>query len=394
MLQQRAVTAPRQVKAPRPVMTTQNRPYLSDLDPRQRRREERRAAGDRIAQKLQEEGGELHQGIGKQMSLCSTVLEMGWRQDQSGQARLQQQWRWRCRGRHCPECQWVRTFLLQQRLNTALPELQDAYPTAGFVSLDLTVKNCLVEELHTTLLHMSQAWQRLIQRVCWPALGWMRTVEVTRGVGRSAHPHYHCILLVPAAYFGGRSYLSHKQWAALWQECLRADYQPIVYVRRITPEKLTSTLSPHADGNDAQETSTRTDQTRKRQARALTAAVRKAVGYVTKASQSPPNPADAGASLPKEADDDWFLVFVAQLYKTRAFAAGGELKDVLKDATKRMQQDVAQKREARRGGLRFEWQQQGQRYKRVSSVSLSLSRVIGGDAARQPRPRHPLPQQT
>jgi hypothetical protein len=44
MLQQRAVTAPRQVKAPRPVMTTQNRPYLSDLDPRQRRREERRAA--------------------------------------------------------------------------------------------------------------------------------------------------------------------------------------------------------------------------------------------------------------------------------------------------------------------------------------------------------------
>jgi hypothetical protein len=38
------------------------------------------------------------------------------------------------------------------------------------------------------------------------------------------------LMLVPPKYFG-RGYLSQKAWTALWRECLRADYNPIVHVK-------------------------------------------------------------------------------------------------------------------------------------------------------------------
>src|SRR5262249_5679077 len=66
----------------------------------------------------------------------------------------------------------------------------------------------------------------------WPALGWVRAVEITRGCDGNAHPHYHALLMVPPLYFQG-AYLKQRKWAFLWQDCLRVNYCPIIDVRTV-----------------------------------------------------------------------------------------------------------------------------------------------------------------
>lgn len=94
-------------------------------------------------------------------------------------------------------------------------------------------------DLRETLGKMGKAWTRLAKDKQFPAVGWLRSVEVTRSKdGRGmAHPHYHCLLLVPAGYFSGRDYLNQKEWEALWQKALKVDYPPNVYVSAVTGKK-------------------------------------------------------------------------------------------------------------------------------------------------------------
>ena len=70
------------------------------------------------------------------------------------------------------------------------------------------------------------------QLTIWPALGWVRAVEITRGRDGSAHPHYHCLLMVPPTYFQA-DYLKQSEWAWLWQECLRVNYRPVIDVKTV-----------------------------------------------------------------------------------------------------------------------------------------------------------------
>jgi plasmid rolling circle replication initiator protein Rep len=80
---------------------------------------------------------------------------------------------------------------------------------------------------------MAHAWQRLTQLRQFPARGWVRAVEITRSQRyRTAHPHYHCLLMVPPAYFQG-DYLKQAEWAELWRHCLRIDYRPVVDIRTV-----------------------------------------------------------------------------------------------------------------------------------------------------------------
>jgi hypothetical protein len=106
-----------------------------------------------------------------------------------------------------------------------------------YVLLTLTVRNCPVLELRSTIKTMNQAWDRLTKRKIFPALGFVRSLEITRAKDGSAHPHFHCLLAVPSGYFVGRKYLSTAKWSDLWKEALRVDYTPICDVRIIKPKK-------------------------------------------------------------------------------------------------------------------------------------------------------------
>ena len=142
-----------------------------------------------------------------------------------------------CRVRHCPVCQWRKTLMWRARFFTAVPRLLEDYPTARFVFLTLTVRNCAIAELKTTITFMNQAWKRLVERKVFPAEGFIKSVEVTRNQkDGSAHPHFHCLLMVPSNYFG-RNYINQSEWTELWKSCLRINYTPVVNVKAIRPKK-------------------------------------------------------------------------------------------------------------------------------------------------------------
>lgn len=112
----------------------------------------------------------------------------------------------------------------QARFYQALPDLVRAYPKARWLFLTLTVRNCEVSELSVTLKVMNEAWQRLVKREEFkPVQGWLRTTEVTRGKDRSAHPHFHVLLMVPPSMLSGVNYIKQPRWVELWQEALRAN---------------------------------------------------------------------------------------------------------------------------------------------------------------------------
>ena len=178
------------------------------------------------------------------------------------------------------------------RFYEALPKLLGDHPKLVPVFLTLTVKNCPVGELRSHLDQMNRAFVRLTQRKVWPGVGWVKSVEVTRSAQGEAHPHFHVLLFVRPGYFQGKSYLKQAEWRELWQSCLRADYLPVVNVKRVKGKR---------EGSDG-----------------LREAILETLKYGVK-------PDD----LVSEAD--WLYSITQQLHKTRAVAVGGILKDYLKE---------------------------------------------------------------
>src|SRR2546427_9116540 len=112
----------------------------------------------------------------------------------------------------------------------------------------LPIWNCPVGDLRRTLDQMRRAWVRLTQLRSWPARGWVRAVEITRSQrDRTAHPHYHCLLMVPPAYFQG-DYLKQQEWAELWRQCLRIDYKPVMDIRTVKLDLVQSSQRVNASG--------------------------------------------------------------------------------------------------------------------------------------------------
>lgn len=122
------------------------------------------------------------------------------------------------------------------RFKEQLPRIEQEHPKARWILLTLTVPNCPVNELRATLQAMNKGWQRLSQRKAFkPVLGWIRATEVTQEKKRPdyAHPHFHCLLLVPSSMLGGKHYVKHSEWLALWRACMRDESIISVDVRTI-----------------------------------------------------------------------------------------------------------------------------------------------------------------
>lgn len=137
-----------------------------------------------------------------------------------------------CKARFCPVCQWRKSLFWVSRFKKALPAITAAHPTGRWIMLTVTVKNCDVSDLRKNLNDMSLAWRKMTRRDEWPALGFVRSLEITRNAKTGqAHPHYHALLHVPAGYFGGRSFRPQAWWAEQWRTALGVDYTPTVDVR-------------------------------------------------------------------------------------------------------------------------------------------------------------------
>jgi len=231
------------------------------------------------------------------------------------------------------------------RFYRAFPKIYEDHPDWRYVMLTLTVRNCSVLDLKKTVTGMNQAWKRLIERKTWPALGFVRSLEITRGKDGSAHPHYHCLLAVPSGYFAGKNYLSTAKWADLWREALRVDYTPICDVRTVKPkvwaklrresplgvkevmmdEVRNAVLSPacfdqggsfRLGGPDVYEAEFDAIQPTKLEL--LMSAVTEVIKYTLKPSDM-------------LADPDWLYELSDQLRNARAVALGGELRKYLSE---------------------------------------------------------------
>jgi plasmid rolling circle replication initiator protein Rep len=311
--------------------------YLSEVSPRHKPWDQHRAEADEV-QEAYAGGTSRHQRYATRVEHCSQVLEFA-RDPPAGKKKQKYTLKnaWFCRVRHCPVCQWRRSLMWQAKVYRALPQLLRDYPDTRFLFMTLTIRNCEIKDLRATLTNMAKAWQRLTQLRCWPARGWVRAVEITRSQrDRTAHPHYHCLLMVPPAYFQG-DYLKQSQWAELWQQCLRINYRPVVDIRTV---KL-----------DLVQSSRRVNEPPKN----MWAAVAEILKYAVKPSDM-------------IRDHQWLLELVDQVHKIRGVAIGGILKRYIKEREKEhlTQEPGEIEPEVSAEQLFFGWKQDVRRYRKLN----------------------------
>ena len=198
---------------------------------------------------------------------------------------------WYCKHRHCPICQDRYSARWAFGMRWILQSMRAEGDKPHWLFLTLTVRNCPVTELRSQIKAMNKAFSRMTNRKLWRHVrGSIRFLEVDQGQDdpETAHPHFHCLLLVTPSMHGGKDYLSQERWAQLWKECLQVHYTPEVDVQRLTP-----------DGQKAD----------------VNVPVR--VSYSTKPRLNLP-------------EASWFLEMVEQVQYTRRANATGELRNWIK----------------------------------------------------------------
>lgn len=266
-----------------PSGTGLNSSNLADLSQKDKPWDKHRASADKVETYF---AGEF-QNYANRVHDCSQLLDFVLTQAPAGEVNLKLSSARFCRVRSCPVCQWRRSLMWKSKAHKVLPKIVEKYPTHRWLFLTLTVRNCAISDLRVTLTQMHKAFERMTKLKAFPGVGWIKSTEVTRSNDNSAHPHFHCLVMVPAGYFG-RGYLKQSDWVNLWRRSLRIDYDPVLDVRAIKKEDSPITLIPEL------------------------------LKYCTKESDL-------------VADKEWFLELTRQMHKARAVAVGGVLKDYLKE---------------------------------------------------------------
>lgn len=316
--------------------------YLSELSPRDKSWEVHKATSQKIAGLLY---GTIRDRLADKIHGCAGYLTFNWATNpETGETRLKLKVAFFCKNRLCITCQWRKSLMWTGRFLAAMPVIIRDYPAARFIFLTLTVKNCELSELRSQLVWMNKAWQKLTQRKIFPAIGFVKSMEVTRNwdvyykgsyQGRlggktlekwktdhkgyklselvlqattEVHPHFHALLMVPPGYFAGHSYLNHDDWVELWQSCLRVDYTPKVNVKAVKPNKRWQ-----AEGQEQLPAE-----------QLLAGAVVETVKYSVKASDL--------IGQGTEDDRQWLLQLAKELEHTKAIALGGIFKKYLSEA--------------------------------------------------------------
>jgi plasmid rolling circle replication initiator protein Rep len=197
------------------------------------------------------------------------------------------------------------------------------FPTHRWLFVTLTVKNCPITELKNTLAWMNKSWQRLTQLKAWPAEGWLRSTEVTRGKDGSAHPHFHTLILVKPGYFG-KNYVKQAEWVEMWRRSLRIDYNPVLDVQAVKKGQQPMQLVPEL------------------------------LKYCVKESDL-------------VLDREWFLELTHQLHKMKAVVVGGVLRTYLRELEQEPEdligEDEKGEADLDEGHLYFGWKSKLKKYK-------------------------------
>ena len=169
----------------------------------------------------------------------------------------------------CPQCSKRKSLKLYSQVSTVVDRLMSDYK---FIFVTLSVANCDGEHLKLTCDQLQTAFSRFMERprIKKAIKGGFRALEIThdnnefitsdmiygnaqkhlksrekyyrkRGLkvgDRNPnfdmyHPHLHNIFAVDKSYFdvNNPDYISQRELAEIWKECLQVDYTPIVDIR-------------------------------------------------------------------------------------------------------------------------------------------------------------------
>ena len=294
---------------------------LSELSPRDRSWDKHRRSADLVADLYR--GNIAFDSYAQRMDSCAQILGFKLVPDADlGQLLLKLSAAHFCRVPQCPVCQSRRSLMWKARALRALPLVVKDYPKHRWLFLTLTQKNCLVNELREVVLEMNKSFTRLTRLKRWAAEGWIKSLEVTLGKDGSAHPHFHCLLMVSSVYFS-RNYLDYGDWAELWQRSARLDYKPQVFVRAVAKDCDLTILIPEI----------------------LKYSVKESDLYKSK---------------------EFLLGITEQLYKIRRISVGGVLRPYMKKLEEEPEDLIGNdnlENEIDEGHLYFEWKCQEKKYR-------------------------------
>ena len=298
-------------------------PGLAELSDRDQVWDKHRANADKVCNHYRS-SKDFNQ-YSERISFCSQLLDFRLvPEPEEGVLKLKLSASRFCRVRTCPVCQWRRSLMWKAKAYQALPKVTKDFPKHRWLFLTLTVKNCPVEELRSTLNHLNKSFVRLTKLKDWPADGWIKSVEVTRGRDGNAHPHLHALLMVPASYFGA-GYVSQDRWVEMWRSSARLDYNPQTHIKAIAKHHNPTSIVPEI------------------------------LKYQVKESDL-------------VANREWFLELTKQLHKTRAVAVGGVLRGYMKELECEPEDLVGNTNEGEvdEGHLYFGWRRKQKKYKLVN----------------------------
>jgi len=231
-----------------------------------------------------------------------------------------------CRVRTCPICQWRKSLKHKARLLERLPVIETEYTESRWLFLTLTVRNCEVKDLQKIIKSMNYGFRKLKSQKKWKALGWIKTIEVTRGADNSAHPHFHILLDMPNSYFG-KYYLSKMKWVEIWKKCMKLSYAPNIDIRTVKPNISKGKSS-------------------------LTSVIAEIAKYTTKPKTFIDNP-------------DWFVEYAKQIHQMRLIDTGGSLRGILSNDYEdliHIDEEKDKEDNHKKSDLRFKWDKKSNHY--------------------------------
>ena len=188
---------------------------------------------------------DFDQSIKKRFCTCGNTIQIETREHQeTKQKKSAVTQAHTCQLRYCNMCNYYRVRSLSSQM-TNIFMCYDAENNKG-IFLTLTTKNCEYSDLRKSISHMNKSFERLIKRLNYRGSGdwlkgWIRSTEVTFN-GDDCHPHFHIILFVTDDYFKKQNYILNKafkpQWSYLWRDCLKAEYMPIVDIKKTYKKNL------------------------------------------------------------------------------------------------------------------------------------------------------------
>lgn len=155
---------------------------------------------------------------------------------------MEVEYKTRCHLRMCPVCAEKTAGYHAGQLVEAINHIYADGHDHFWVMLVLTVRNCRVDDLKSTVDMMLKGWGRMIKRNWWREYvkGSVRRMEITYNrETKEFHPHIHVLMEVDKTYFQTTTkkfttgYKTTDEWAEYWRTAIKANYKPVVYIKRV-----------------------------------------------------------------------------------------------------------------------------------------------------------------